>query len=234
MAGRTFWPETGTPTPRPRRILCRSAWNRGSRCPYNVQATMPQSPAWPTSMCSILPGGAAGAAVWAAGERRRKVRVLRRTSFSSDRLWLGHTMALSEGDRKNDDHLLEHSGPAKPARDGARPKGSSDGGGTDVKYRPGSPRVHTADAVPMRVPMRRPSGAKRHEYQEEVFIISGRLYDAAFDKWLEPGCYVSRPPGEVHGPFHTDVGCVVLEVSFPHTRGKWRGARDARGRCPFS
>jgi hypothetical protein len=29
------------------------------------------------------------------------------------------------------------------------------------------------------------------------------------------GHYASRPPGEVHGPFRTDVGCVVLEVSFP-------------------
>jgi hypothetical protein len=82
--------------------------------------------------------------------------------------------------------------------------------------------------------MRRPLGAKRHEYQEEVFIISGRLYDAAFDKWLEPGCYASRPPGEVHGPFHTDVGCVVLEVSFPHTRGKWRGGAGCSRSVSFS
>jgi len=25
-----------------------------------------------------------------------------------------------------------------------------------------------------------------------------------------------RPPGEVHGPFRTDSGCVVLELSFPN------------------
>ena len=59
-------------------------------------------------------------------------------------------------------------------------------------------------------------GGKSHDYPEEVFIVSGRLYDAAFDMWLEPGHYASRPPGEVHGPFRTDVGCVVLEVSFPN------------------
>jgi hypothetical protein len=58
-------------------------------------------------------------------------------------------------------------------------------------------------------------GAKSHDYPEEVFIVSGRLYDAAFDQWLDAGCYASRPPGEVHGPFKTAVGCVVLEVSFP-------------------
>jgi len=61
-----------------------------------------------------------------------------------------------------------------------------------------------------------PFGGKSHAYPEEVFIVSGRLYDQAFDMWLEAGHYASRPPGEVHGPFKTEVGCVVLEVSFPN------------------
>jgi ChrR Cupin-like domain len=59
-------------------------------------------------------------------------------------------------------------------------------------------------------------GGKSHPYPEEVFIVSGRLYDRAFDLWLEAGHYASRPPGEMHGPFRTDTGCVVLEVSFPN------------------
>ena len=46
--------------------------------------------------------------------------------------------------------------------------------------------------------------------------MSGRLYDLAVDLWLETGHYASRPPGELHGPFKTDVGCVVLELSFPN------------------
>lgn len=58
-------------------------------------------------------------------------------------------------------------------------------------------------------------GAKSHDYPEEIFIVSGRLYDAAFDLWLTAGHYASRPPGEVHGPFRTDTGCLVLEMSFP-------------------
>ena len=58
-------------------------------------------------------------------------------------------------------------------------------------------------------------GGKTHPYPEEVFIVSGRLYDKAFDLWLETGHYASRPSGELHGPFETDVGCVVLEMSFP-------------------
>jgi hypothetical protein len=59
-------------------------------------------------------------------------------------------------------------------------------------------------------------GGKTHTYPEEILIISGRLYDQAWDLWLETGHYASRPPGEIHGPFRTDIGCVVLEISFPN------------------
>ena len=62
-------------------------------------------------------------------------------------------------------------------------------------------------------------GGKTHLYPEEVFIVSGRLYDKAFEMWLETGHYASRAPGELHGPFKTDVGCVVLEISFPNRIG---------------
>lgn len=63
-----------------------------------------------------------------------------------------------------------------------------------------------------------PFGGKCHDYPEEVFIVSGRVYDAAFDVWLQAGDYASRPPGEVHGPFKTEEGSLVLEVSFPNRR----------------
>ncbi len=63
-------------------------------------------------------------------------------------------------------------------------------------------------------------GGKSHEYPEEIFIISGRLFDQAFNLWLEVGHYASRPPGEVHGPFKTEQGCVVLEISFPNKTGE--------------
>jgi putative membrane protein len=58
-------------------------------------------------------------------------------------------------------------------------------------------------------------GPKVHDYPEEVYIIAGRLYDAAFDLWLESGHYASRPPGEWHGPFRCTEECLVLEVSYP-------------------
>jgi hypothetical protein len=58
-------------------------------------------------------------------------------------------------------------------------------------------------------------GHKSHNYPEEIYIISGRLYDVAFGVWLEAGDYASRPPGEIHGPFICEQECLVMEVSFP-------------------
>lgn len=64
-----------------------------------------------------------------------------------------------------------------------------------------------------------PFGSKSHDYPEEIIMLEGRLYDAAFDRWLTTGDYASRPPGEVHGPFRTEEGCLVLEMSFPSQAG---------------
>ena len=58
-------------------------------------------------------------------------------------------------------------------------------------------------------------GSKKHAYPEEIFVVSGRLYDEAFGMWLEPGYYASRPPGEIHGPFKADSDVVILEMSYP-------------------
>ena len=62
-------------------------------------------------------------------------------------------------------------------------------------------------------------GPKSHNYPEEIYIISGRLYDEAFDMWLTAGHYASRPPGEVHGPFICEEECLVMEVSYPSQAG---------------
>lgn len=59
-------------------------------------------------------------------------------------------------------------------------------------------------------------GAKSHDYPEEIFVVSGRLYDKAFDMWLEKGYYASRPPFEEHGPFIAEGGdVIILEMSYP-------------------
>ena len=58
-------------------------------------------------------------------------------------------------------------------------------------------------------------GAMTHEYPEEILVLEGDLFDAAFDRRLTAGEYASRPPGERHGPFRTESGCTVLEISYP-------------------
>ena len=60
-----------------------------------------------------------------------------------------------------------------------------------------------------------PFGSKAHTYPEEILVLEGSLFDAAFDRWLTSGEYASRPPGEKHGPFRTESGCTVLEISYP-------------------
>ena len=57
-------------------------------------------------------------------------------------------------------------------------------------------------------------GSTSHDHPEEILIVSGRLWDEAFGLWLEPGHTASRPPGEIHGPFRTDEGCLVLDVTY--------------------
>ena len=59
-------------------------------------------------------------------------------------------------------------------------------------------------------------GAKSHDYPEEIYIISGRLYDEAFDMWLEAGHFASRPPGEVHGPF------ICNGIFYIHRNQRWQ------------
>lgn len=48
-----------------------------------------------------------------------------------------------------------------------------------------------------------------HAYWEEVYLISGRLYDTTLQQWFEAGDYCCRPPGMLHGPFIADSeqGC---------------------------
>lgn len=58
-------------------------------------------------------------------------------------------------------------------------------------------------------------GAVEHDYQEEVLILSGDLYDKSFDMTLVAGDYVCRDVHEKHGPFSTRTGCLVFEVAYP-------------------
>jgi len=61
--------------------------------------------------------------------------------------------------------------------------------------------------------------ALRHEYWEEVYVISGDLIVGS-DRHgkggtrFGPHTYACRPPGTLHGPFKSETGCLLLEMHY--------------------
>jgi seryl-tRNA synthetase len=53
-----------------------------------------------------------------------------------------------------------------------------------------------------------------HDFWEEVYIISGALYDIAKDQHFKTGYYACRPPGMIHGPYDIPEGCVTFEIRY--------------------
>ena len=58
-----------------------------------------------------------------------------------------------------------------------------------------------------------------HEYWEEVFLVSGDLTvgndrQGKGGESFPPFTYACRPPGEFHGPFRSDGGCILLEMHY--------------------
>src|SRR5258708_1480115 len=56
------------------------------------------------------------------------------------------------------------------------------------------------------------TGARRHEYWEEVYILEGDLTDLQLGATFTAGMYACRPPGMLHGPWRTEHGALMLEV----------------------
>lgn len=56
------------------------------------------------------------------------------------------------------------------------------------------------------------SGVIRHEFHEEVHLLSGELTDLTLDQTFGPGYNASRRPGMPHGPYRTATGCTMFEV----------------------
>lgn len=56
------------------------------------------------------------------------------------------------------------------------------------------------------------TGPVTHEFWEEVYMVAGELVDLRLQQRFTPGMYACRPPGMVHGPWRTDVGCVAFEI----------------------
>lgn len=53
-----------------------------------------------------------------------------------------------------------------------------------------------------------------HEFWEEVYLVSGTLYDIAKKETFLPGFYACRPPGMIHGPYSIPYGCVTFEIRY--------------------
>jgi hypothetical protein len=59
-----------------------------------------------------------------------------------------------------------------------------------------------------------PLGQQRHDFWEEVWIVSGAIHDLGLDQTFSEGMYACRPPGMPHGPWTSPNGCVTFEIRY--------------------
>ena len=59
-----------------------------------------------------------------------------------------------------------------------------------------------------------PQGLQRHEFWEEVWIVSGAIHDLGYDRTFSAGMYACRPPDMPHGPWVSPEGCVTFEIRY--------------------
>lgn len=68
--------------------------------------------------------------------------------------------------------------------------------------------------------------ALRHPFWEELIVLDGHVFDQGTGKLYTKGCYALRPAGVEHGPFTTDLGATVLEITW-HDEAYYR--KEKRG-----
>ncbi len=68
-----------------------------------------------------------------------------------------------------------------------------------------------------------PMGVQRHEFWEEVFILSGGIKDLCLNETFSQGMYACRPPGMPHGPWVSPEGCVTFEIRY------YKGCKHSNG-----
>ena len=56
--------------------------------------------------------------------------------------------------------------------------------------------------------------ALEHPFWEELFLMEGHMIDYGTNTLYTKGYYALRPPGIVHGPFGTELGCTLLETAW--------------------
>ncbi len=59
-----------------------------------------------------------------------------------------------------------------------------------------------------------PMGEQRHDFWEEVWIVSGAIHDLGLEQTFRQGMYACRPPGMPHGPWTSDEGCITFEQRY--------------------
>ncbi len=59
-----------------------------------------------------------------------------------------------------------------------------------------------------------PLGEQRHEFWEEVWIVSGGIHDLGLDELFTAGMYACRPPGMPHGPWQAPEGAITFETRY--------------------
>jgi hypothetical protein len=61
-----------------------------------------------------------------------------------------------------------------------------------------------------------PNGVMRHDFWEEVYIISGAITDVRLNKTFTAGMYAVRPPHMEHGPWIASLeqGAQTFEVRY--------------------
>jgi hypothetical protein len=57
-------------------------------------------------------------------------------------------------------------------------------------------------------------GVQRHDFWEEVWIVSGAIHDLSLDETFSAGMYACRPPAMPHGPWRAPDGCVTFEQRY--------------------
>lgn len=56
--------------------------------------------------------------------------------------------------------------------------------------------------------------ALKHEFWEEILVLEGHMIDYGTGNIYPKGYYACRRPGVVHGPFGTELGCILFETTW--------------------
>lgn len=57
-------------------------------------------------------------------------------------------------------------------------------------------------------------GVQRHDFVEEVYLLSGSFVDLTLGETFAAGAYACRPPGMPHGPWRSEEGVAMFVVRY--------------------